>query len=537
MFLALLQVFIVVLGVILWRLSVRWKAPRDLPPGPKPLPLVGNIFDLPPPSVPEYQHWIKFKDTYGPLSSVTVLGTNMILVHSHDVLQDLMVKRSTKTSSRPKQHFAGELCGFDVLTPSLPYNATHRLHRKFMHQQMGTRLICERFWHVQDVESRRFLLRVLDDPSNIISHIKTEASAIILRITYGYSIEPHKVDPLVTLIEHMMGNFSDALVPLTWSVDLFPFLKHLPTGFPGASFKKIAQEWKERVRMAADIPYSFVLRQMANGNPTSSYVSSLVTEYSKNPENDWKPTESEVEMIKNSAAIIYGGGADTTVSTLSSLVLAMLLFPDVQQKAQEELDRVVGSDRLPEFEDRENLPYVNALIKETLRWLPVVPVGTTHVTEEEMFHSGYRIPKGSFLLPSIWWFLHDPAVYPKPETFDPERFLEPRNEPDPANHAFGYGRRICPGRYLADDNLFLTISRLLATFEISKALDEKGCEIDVEVEVTAGLISHPKTFPYGIKPRSPRHVEIIRSTESKYPWEEPDVRHLEQDHLQYLNIN
>ena len=173
MFLALLQVFIFVLGVILWRLSVRWKAPHDLPPGPKPLPLVGNIFDLPPPGVPEYQHWIKFKDTYGPLSSVTVLGTNMILVHSHDVLQDLMVKRSTKTSSRPKQHFAGELCGFDVLTPSLPYNATHRLHRKFMHQQMGTRLICERFWHVQDVESRRFLLRVLDDPSNIISHIKT----------------------------------------------------------------------------------------------------------------------------------------------------------------------------------------------------------------------------------------------------------------------------------------------------------------------------------------------------------------------------
>lgn len=289
--------------------------------------------------------------------------------------------------------------------------------------------------------------------------------------------------------------------------------------------------------MTANIPYSFVLRQMANGNPTSSYVSSLVAEYSKNPENNWKPTESEVELIKNTAVIVYGGGADTTVSTLSGFVLAMLLFPEVQQQAQKEIDRVVASDRLPEMEDRDDLPYVNALVKETLRWLPIVPIGTAHVTEEDLFHSGYRIPKGSFLLPSIWWFLHDPAVYAKPETFDPERFLEPRNEPNPANHSFGYGRRICPGRHLADDSLFLTISRLLATFEISKAVDERGNEIDVEVEVTAGLISRPKTFPYSIKPRSSGHVEMIRSTEIKYPWEEPGVRHLEKEHLQYLNAN
>lgn len=173
MFLILLEASLVLVCIILWRLSIRWKAPRDLPPGPKPLPLVGNIFDLPPTGVPEYQHWIKFKDTYGPLSSVTVLGTNMILIHSHEVLQHLMVKSSTKTSSRPKQHFGGELCGYTALTPSLPYNATLRLHRKLMHQQMGTKLICQRFWHVQDVESRRFLLRVLDDPSNIIKHFKT----------------------------------------------------------------------------------------------------------------------------------------------------------------------------------------------------------------------------------------------------------------------------------------------------------------------------------------------------------------------------
>ena len=83
--------------------------------------------------------------------------------------------------------------------------------------------------------------------------------------------------------------------------------------------------------------------------------------------------------------------------------MAMALFPEAQRKAQEEIDRVVGTDRLPTFEDRENLPYVDALVKEALRWHPVVPMGVPHVTTEDDIYEGYFIPKGSILLPNIWY--------------------------------------------------------------------------------------------------------------------------------------
>ncbi|KAF7558022.1 hypothetical protein G7046_g5928 [Stylonectria norvegica] len=516
-------------GTLLAFAVKRWKARHKLPPGPKGLPLLGNIMDLPPPGTPEYKHWITLKDIYGAICSVTVLGTTMVILHCNRAVQDILVKRSTKTSGRPSFYFANEMCGFGGLTSNLTHGSMHRLHRKLMHQQMGTKSLVEKFYDVQDVESRRLLLRVLNNPADLIAHIKTESSAIILRITYGYSIEPHEVDPLVALIEQMMDNFSRALVPMTWLVDVVPFVKYLPAGLPGISFQKISRRWKEITRMATNIPYAFVLQQMASGQFKECYVSSLVEQHHNKSNDDWRPNKNEEDAIKNTAAIVYGGGADTTVSTLSSFVLAMLLFPEAQKHAQTEIDSVVGMERLPKFEDRDRLPYVNALVKETLRWLPVVPIGTAHMVEEELEYAGYVIPKGAYLLPSIWWLLHDPQTHPNPSVFDPNRFLLPRNEPDPANHVFGYGRRICPGRHIADDNLFLAISRFLAVFNVSKAVDEQGKEIDVKVDVTPGLISHPVKFPYAVVARSTKHAELVRSTEKDFPWEESDAGRLKKD--------
>lgn len=87
----------------------------------------------------------------------------------------------------------------------------------------------------------------------------------------------------------------------------------------------------------------------------------------------------------------------------------MALNPDVQRKAQEELDRVIGPNKLPTFADRENLPYIDAVVKETLRWHPVGPIGLPHMTTADDIYEGYRIPKGSIILPNIWYVSH-PAL-------------------------------------------------------------------------------------------------------------------------------
>jgi len=203
----------------------------------------------------------------------------------------------------------------------------------------------------------------------------------------------------------------------------------------------------------------------------------------------------------------------------------MTVFPEVQWKAQEEIDRVVGTGRLPTFEDRENLPYVDAVVKEALRWHPVAPLGLPHVSTEDDTYNGYFIPKGAMLIAGIWGFLHDPKVYHDPMSFNPERFLGENPEPDPHTLSFGFGRRICPGKVLADTSTYLTVAQSLAVFNITK-LVEDGRTIEPDIKFLPGIISHPAPFQTDIKPRSPEHEKLIRAVEVEHPWEESDSKYL-----------
>ncbi|KAK2003327.1 cytochrome P450 [Colletotrichum falcatum] len=508
---------------ILYYFHFRRLARSNLPPGPCPLPIVGNIRDLPPSGKPEYQHWLKLKDTYGSISCITILGQLIIVIHDRDAAHDLLNKSSMKTSGRPYMPFA-DLCGFTSLLNLEQYDAGYRQDRKLVHQQFGTKAVAARFRDTIDAESHRFLVQILDDPANLVQHIKTVTSGIILRITYGYSISPNAPDPLVGLIEHTMDIFALATVLMGWATDIFPALQYLPASLPGTSFRKVAQEYGAQLRTTMEVPYSFVRQQMAKGTNRLSYVSSLVEHHILNDEGVDKADKDMEEAIKKTAVVMYGGGADTSATSIHAFVLAMILFPEVQKKAQREIDTVVGGDALPQFADRDRLPYVSALVKETLRWFPVAPLGVAHRTDEAFDYRGFHIPKGAYLLPSIWWFLNDPQTYADPSCFDPDRFLPPRNEPDPEDQAFGYGRRICPGRYLADESIFITVARLLATFDIKKAVDESGREIDPEIHGTSGLIMRLQDFPYSMTPRSAKSVHLVKAAETEHTHDDGDAR-------------
>lgn len=163
------QIVAVAIGVAL--VVLYRQRSTNLPPGPRPLPLVGNIKDLPPPGRAEYLHWLKFKDAYGPLSSITVLGQPMIIIHDHAAAEYLLEKNSLKTSGRPTQPFAAE-CGFNEMLPGRQYGPEAKLHRKHIHQQLGTLKAASEFNYIQDVESRRLLMRALTDPENLMEHFK-----------------------------------------------------------------------------------------------------------------------------------------------------------------------------------------------------------------------------------------------------------------------------------------------------------------------------------------------------------------------------
>ncbi|KAF1952599.1 cytochrome P450 oxidoreductase OrdA-like protein [Byssothecium circinans] len=490
-----------------------------LPPGPRGIPIFGNIADLPPKGTLEWKHWLKFKDVYGGMCTIQVMGQTIILMHDLEATLELLDKRGAKYSSRGRQVFAGEMCGYNERMPFRSNNHIFRRQRKLAGGQLGTRSAITRYHSAMDLEVRRFLLRTLNKPEGVIGHLETESGSLMLSMLYGYTPSPHTPDALVRLINTVMEEFSKAVVVGAWMVDILPFLRFLPDWVPGTCFKKTARQWKKDSDNSMNVPVDFVTQQIAQNSAKPSYVERLLRA---------NPNDAEVKMdTEQSAAALYAGGADSTAAGLSFFFLAMTAFPDVQAKAREEIDRVVGPDRLPGFQDRDKLPYIEAVIKETLRWHPLAPIGPPHLADEEDEFRGYRIPKGAMILPSIKWFSSDPAVYPDPEAFKPERFLGPNPQPDPAKYIFGFGRRICPGRLLADSNIFLTIAQTLAVFDIRKAVDkETGRVVEPMVGTTAGLVAHPLLFECRIVPRSERCVEVIREVEREHPWEVGDARFL-----------
>jgi len=261
---------------------------------------------------------------------------------------------------------------------------------------------------------------------------------------------------------------------------------------------------------------------MAQNHAESSFLSQLIQ--SGDAEGEERFTN------KWSAMSLYTAGADTTVSSLACFFLAMTITPSIQVKAQAELDRVIGASRLPTIEDRDQLPYIEAIVKEVLRWHPVAPMALPHLSTEDDVIEGYYIPKDTMIFANVWHFTHDPAIYADPHTFNPDRFLGEVPEPDPHTVAFGFGRRICPGRILADNALFLNIAQSLSVFSISKAKDAAGNDIEPVVKFLPGVVSHPAPFVNSIKPRSAHHEAMIRSLERKYPWKESDWATVEQSY-------
>ncbi|KAK6971826.1 cytochrome p450, partial [Favolaschia claudopus] len=206
--------------------------------------------------------------------------------------------------------------------------------------------------------------------------------------------------------------------------------------------------------------------------------------------------------------------ADTIFSSVLTFILAMLHAPEAQKAAQDELDRVI-SHRLPGLDDRTQLPYLNALVKEALRWELVIPLGVPHRLMKDdasqlfvpQVYNGYVIPAGTTIIANQWGMAHDPGTYDQPYEFRPERFLGNHGLPDPASIAFGWGKRACPGRYLAEDALFLFAAMTLTCFTISPV--GKGKEGIPPRQYSDGLASRPVPFPCSFALRHPKAKDLI----------------------------
>ncbi|KAK7052994.1 hypothetical protein VNI00_004315 [Paramarasmius palmivorus] len=482
-----------------------------LPPGPPKLPLIGNLLQIPSTNQYEvYQRWGEIYDVSRlGVIHVDAVGNSIVILNTAKAAWDLLDKRSRIYSSRPAAPMVNDLMGWGWTTASQAYGETWRAHRRIVGQALNVNAV--KIFRSNQVKATHFLLsRLLEDPESYFELLKNHSARIIMSIAYGLDVKLTN-DPWVTMAEDALIPMMKALTPGAFLVNSLPFLKHVPSWLPGAGFKRKARKWKTLTDRFLHTPFAAAKETVLSGEYSTSFVSESLQRL-----DDDEPVrvQEQEDIIRQAAGDMYIGGADTTAAAMVSFLFAMLVNQDVQHKAQEEVDRV-SSGRLPTFEDEKAMPYVTAVVWESLRWISITPLAVPHYSDAEDVYNGYRIPKGSVIVSNVWAILHDENMYPEPYDFKPERYFKPgTNEfnetiQSPTFAVFGFGRRICPGRHLGYASLWIGVVSLLKTFTISKARDKQGNIIEPVYDLRGSLVVAPRPFKCSITPRSAEAEGLI----------------------------
>ncbi|KIJ62861.1 hypothetical protein HYDPIDRAFT_30007 [Hydnomerulius pinastri MD-312] len=487
-----------------------------LPPGPPRFPIVGNLFGI----KDLGRQWLTYADwskKYGDILYVEILGQKMLILNSEKVADELLDKRSQNYSDRPQVPMV-TLMGWEFNTGLLPYGPLWRKQRKVMHQALNLQAMIK-YRHIQLNNVRQLVRNILQVPDEMEAHLKTQVLCH-LALVYGYEMESRN-DLFASIADRATEMLVNSIFPGVVLVNAFPVFQYLPEWFPGAGFKKYAKQCRKLTRQLRDLPYEYVQRQMVFvhfnllrreltqlGKVEGIAPHSVVSEMLEHNE--------EEDVIKSVAGTMYTAAVETSSSALSAFVMAMIIFPSVQEKAQAEIDRITGESRLPDFSDRESMVYMEATYREVLRWSQVGPLGAPHMTTNSDIYNGHFIPKGTMVFVNIRSITHNEEKYPDPMRFIPERYIGADGQltDDLAQQQFGFGRRICVGKYLAEASVWIAMVSILAVFNIGKAKDEQGRDIDVIPEFKSGTPSRPKPYSFSITPRSPRTAGLAQDAES-----------------------
>ncbi|KAG1907635.1 cytochrome P450 [Suillus fuscotomentosus] len=480
--------------VVVARLTRKRAYPLPLPPGPPPLPFLGNALQL-----DTKRPWLTYTawgKTYGKIIHSSIFGIDLIIINSETVARELLDKRSGNYSTRPIIR-TNELAGVDFNTVLLPYGETLRRHRKIFHQVLRAEVSVS-YYEMYSRHANELVVNLLDGIGDPQHQTETYTASLIMAVTYGYHAHGHE-DPFLSRARELFDIGNRIVSPEKAAMfTAFPFLEKLPFWCFGGAFSLIGR-CRELAQQLLNEPFNEVKAQMANGIASCSLVADFLSQ---------AHDEADEDTMKAVALTGYLVGMDTvcrylsspdpdlmsrtaqTASTLQTFLLATVLYPDVQARARAEIDQAVKHDRMPCLDDRASMPYLDAILREVLRWYPVAPLGIPHATSNDDVYDGYFIPKGAMVMVNQWALSRDEDIFPDASRFDPNRHLTVDGKlKDPfVNHfAFGHGRRTCPGRWFAENSLWTAAAAILAVLRIDHAKDSNGNKIEVKPEFTTGV--------------------------------------------------
>ncbi|TFK73206.1 cytochrome P450 [Pluteus cervinus] len=461
------------------------------PPGPKPLPIIGNLLDVPKSKGHVvFKEWEKQYDSK--LLYASVLGQSVLVINSLEDATELLEKRASTTSDRPWLPLM-DLVGATRNTLLKRYGDSWRFHRRILHQNLRKGVL-EHYRPILMQKSHILLHRLAQDPAEFLTHFKIYSSSLLMGVVYGCDMEaPDEWNLPTSYFE-----WAEKVIRDVSKIGLLPIIRQAPSWLLGGS-QSYTADLRRRVLKLRDQPFDLAKEKAMLDDERLDMVSRVLRNKVEGP-------ESSEEPLRDVSMSAWVAGVETTASALGSFILALCLCPDVQEKAQDEISRVVGSDRLPTLEDRPSLPYLEAIYREVLRWKPPAPQAVPHSTVQDDMYKGYFIPSGTIIIPNVWAMMRDEESYPEPEAFRPERYLKPDGTLDARQSdrvlAYGFGRRACPGKDLASESFWLGIAHILASFDIAKAKDKEGMDIPLTLEYFDDeAVVRPKPFPCSITAR------------------------------------
>lgn len=478
----------------------------------------------------KFQEWAQ---QYGPIFQVKVGFQHIISVNDPRIAKELFEKRGSKYSSRQSPYVGYELLSEGRRIGFAPSGPMHTAFRRQIHGILSISKKKENI-KIQEMESRQVLRDFMDFSESAAadkisryvdaqSIFRRYTLSVMMTLAFGHRVESLE-DEIVKTVWEIGEEVGRAIQPGQYLVDIFPILKKLPY-----FLRTWEHEANRKVKYQWEFLHDLLVRtenQMDKGMPNPGLIRALVEQRQGMSAEERDDKFLDDRSIAYQAMTLMEAGSDTTATTMMNFTLAMVLNPRVMRKGQDAVDIQVPGSRLPTFDDIPDIPYVNQIAKEVMRWRPVVVMGIPHSNTQDDELDGYYIPKDSLIFGNMWAIQHNPQYYPDPEEFSPERFdgdrksaFESSMEADPMDrdhYIFGWGRRICPGIHLAEASVLLLITRLLWAFDIIPAKNEEGNDISVSADpataYVSSIVTHPKSFPVQFRLRSEERGKLIQES-------------------------
>ncbi|EFP10047.1 CRE-CYP-33E1 protein [Caenorhabditis remanei] len=443
-----------------------WKR-RNLPPGPLPLPLIGNLYLMTDAVKPGYKMYEKLKEEYGPVFTFWLASLPMVTVTDWKLI---------------KQHFIKDGGSF-VGRPEFPISIEIRKGAFGIIESHGDRWIQQRRFalHIlRDFGLGKNLMeeKVLNEVTAMIDSIRksmdnvdmqnvfdASVGSVINNLLFGYRYDESNMTEFLELKDRMNKHFKMAAEPIGGLVGMYPWLGYFPIL---KGFKRVVTDnWGGLMEMFRKQAEEKLATIDYDSDEYSDYVEAFLKERKKH-EHEEGYGGYEMEQLDSVCFDLWVAGMETTSNTLYWSLLYVLLNPKVLEKVYEELDTKIGSDRIITTTDRPNLNYINATINESQRLANLLPMNLSRTTTADVVIAGFRIPKDTVITPQISSVMYDPEIFPEPYEFRPERFLESDGSLKKVEELvpFSIGKRQCLGEGLARMELFLFFSNLFNKFHI-----------------------------------------------------------------------